>query len=289
MSKMTIMQGLPASGKSTRAEEIRKTDGNGVRINKDLLRKMLHFGHWSGKNEDITRDAARVLAKHFLSNDTNVIIDDTNLNEGTLQSWKDLATEVGSKHRVIRLDTSLEVCIARDIVRPDSVGEQVIIGMAMQSQIYPKPEKGIVICDIDGTLADAQHRVHLVQGEKKDWKQFFSLMHLDTPRMEVIDKVMELEGEGHQIILVSGRPEEYRDMTEAWLERTFKGYRPYRALFMRKTGDSRPDDQVKQQIYDTYFKDKYPVHSVIDDRPSVIRMWRANGLTVDDVGNGKEF
>ena len=42
MSKMVIMQGLPASGKSTRAEEIERSMGNAVRINKDLLRTMLH-------------------------------------------------------------------------------------------------------------------------------------------------------------------------------------------------------------------------------------------------------
>lgn len=59
------MQGLPASGKSQKAAEIMKSDGNCVRINKDLLRKMLHNGKWNGKNEGQTRDASKMLARHF--------------------------------------------------------------------------------------------------------------------------------------------------------------------------------------------------------------------------------
>ncbi len=58
---------------------------------------------------------------------------------------------------------------------------------------------------------------------------------------------------------------------------------------MRRSGDKRPDTEVKQQIYDTYFKDKYNIAYVIDDRPSVIQMWRSNGLEVIDVGEGVDF
>jgi hypothetical protein len=46
---------------------------------------------------------------------------------------------------------------------------------------------------------------------------------------------------------------------------------------------------VKNQMLDTYFPDKNVIRAVIDDRPSVIRMWRENGLDVIDVGKGIEF
>lgn len=58
MAKLTIMRGLPASGKSTKAKELLSV-GNTVRINKDLLRTMLHFDTFTGRNEGMTRDAAR--------------------------------------------------------------------------------------------------------------------------------------------------------------------------------------------------------------------------------------
>ena len=33
-----------------------------------------------------------------------------------------------------------------------------------------------VICDIDGTLADVQHRLHHLEGDPKDWDGFFAEM-----------------------------------------------------------------------------------------------------------------
>ena len=282
------MRGLPASGKTTKAKEIMEKDGNVVRVNKDSLRKMLHFDKWSGNNEGITRAVARAIARASLMDDINVLIDDTNLNPGTFQSWKDLAKEEKSKVEVVEMETPLQECIYRDMAREDKVGESVIIGMAMQNGLYPKPEKGIIICDIDGTLANIEHRRHFVSKEPKDHKNFYANMKDDELRVEVMDSVMRHELDGYEIFLVSGRPEEYRDVTEAWLEKKAQGYRFYKTLFMRPRGDHRPDTQVKKEIYDRYFKN-FNVYKVIDDRPSVIRMWREQGLEVIDVGDGVEF
>lgn len=267
-----------------------KQYGNYVRINRDSLRKMLHFGKWTGKNEGLTKDASRALATAFLSKNMNVIIDDTNLNEGTIESWKSLAEELDVGFEIVMMTTPMEECIKRDALRTDSVGRAVIVNMALLNGLYPKPNLGFVICDIDGTLADGKHRRHWVAQKPKDWKSYFAEMDKDTPIMDTIDKVMDFEGKGYEIILLSGRPEDYREVTENWLDKTFKGYMPYKTIIMRRSGDSRPDDIVKQEIYGKYFKvNNYPVHCVIDDRPSVIRMWRSNGLEVIDVGDGKEF
>lgn len=308
MAKLTIMQGLPASGKSTKVQELMKADGNAVRINKDLLRKMLHFNKWSGKNEGLTREAARILAREFLLQGKNVIIDDTNLNEGTMQSWLDLAKmTLGTKVQTVKMDTPIEECIKRDAGRLDSVGRSVIVNMALLNGIYPKPAKGFVICDLDGTLCDISHRLHYVKpgklveissmkdgsmepGFKKDWRGFFAGIPDDKVRTEVLDMLLKYEGMGHEIILVSARPDDHREATEVWLKKAFKGYPLAKTLIMRRAGDSRDDTIVKQEIYDNYFKKHdYPILCVIDDRPSVIRMWRSNGLKVIDVGAGVEF
>ena len=172
------------------------------------------------------------------------------------------------------------------------MGESVIVAMAMAAGMYPVPQKGIVICDLDGTLCNIEHRLHFVQnlpeGQKKDWASFFAGIPNDTVNNPVQDMVMQYEGEGYEIFFVSGRGEEHRDTTEAWLERVFKGYKPYKAVFMRRAGDRRDDTEVKKDIYEACFKNM-PVHAVIDDRPSVIRMWREQGLNVIDVGYGVEF
>jgi hypothetical protein len=51
----------------------------------------------------------------------------------------------------------------------------------------------------------------------------------------------------------------------------------YRHLFMRRAGDSRPDQVIKREILDLIPKDR--VAYVLDDRQQVVDMWRAQGLT----------
>lgn len=38
-----------------------------------------------------------------------------------------------------------------------------------------------VIVDIDGTVADLRHRLHFIQGEKKDWDAFYARVSGDFP------------------------------------------------------------------------------------------------------------
>lgn len=281
MAKLIIMRGLPASGKSTRAAEILKESGNAVRINKDLIRQMLHCGVWSGKKEGMTHEASHQLAALFLAKNKTVIIDDTNLNPTTLQGWKDFHPN----HEVVDMDTSYEECVRRDVMRENRVGMPVIFKMARQYGLYPWNDLKEVICDIDGTIADIDHRRHFVRGEKKDWKSFFDAMWDDTPRSTIVDTLKRYKSAGRRIILVSGRPDDFAIVTQNWLSRW---QIPYDGLIMRKSRDGRPDHEVKQDILNTYFR-KNLIDLVIDDRPSVIRMWRSNGLEVMDVGTGEEF
>lgn len=147
----------------------------------------------------------------------------------------------------------------------------------------PENRKSVIV-DIDGTLADVEHRLHHIQGKRKKWKKFFALMSEDKPVKEVIDRVTELSKD-HDIYVVSGRPDDYMEVTLAWLE---LHQVPFNDLFMRKSGDYRPDFVVKQEILDAHFE-KADIALVIEDRPSVIRMWKSNGLKVEDVGTGREF
>ena len=55
--------------------------------------------------------------------------------------------------------------------------------------------KKIVICDIDGTIANNDHRQHYLEG-KKDWDGFFSEIINDSPIMPVIKIINEEFGRG---------------------------------------------------------------------------------------------
>lgn len=262
-----------------------KEYGNTVRVNKDSLREMLHTGVWTGKNESLTREVEFAIASRCIENDVNVIVDDTNMGQSHLDSWKAVAKRFDAKFEHIHVDTRWEECLRRDDERgmEGAVGHHVIKGMAMQYDLY-KPEKSLVCVDMDGTLADVTHRLHFVQGDQKDWKGFFFNMHGDSLRQDVYETVKQ-KSYDHTIIIVSARPENYRAVTEAWLN-----YHevPYFTVLMRRESDKRDDTEVKKGIYETYLK-HYPIDTVIDDRPKVIRMWRELGLNVIDVGNGVEF
>jgi len=302
--KLILMKGLPGCGKSTLAEKIMKESGGTVRLNKDLLREMLHFDRFSGKNEGLTRMIQRDMARTFLEQGLNVIIDDTNLNPSIVESWKSLAQDVGANLDIKDLTSvDVETCIGRDWGRGEKVGYHVIKKMALQYLNYMEGED-VVVCDLDGTLADIEKRRHLVQGEKK-WKEFFEAIPTDTLRSEVLAQVKKVALENDaKIILVSARPENYRRITTEWLvsngiclvERPGHGVWnvdpkdrvPYELLIMRNSNDTRPDTEVKAEIIDNYLS-KLNIVAWFDDRPSVIRTIREKGINVIDVGDGKEF
>lgn len=131
------------------------------------------------------------------------------------------------------------------------------------------------IFDIDGTLADCRHRLHHVVGAKRDWPSFFGEMDKDSIIEPLRDLALTLSAGDYAVVLCSGRPETYRAVTEAWLDRHDV---PRCALYMRPENDTRPDHIVKSQILDGILKDGFEIAFVIDDRQSVVDMWRDRGL-----------
>ena len=129
--------------------------------------------------------------------------------------------------------------------------------------------------DIDGTLADVEHRVHHVQQEPKDWKSFNSKMEHDVLNIWCRDIIAAMAKEGLDIILLTGRGESRRKDTEVWLAKHEIGFNE---LFMRPKFDSREDFVLKKNIYQDFIKEKYDVLFVIEDRLSVVKMWRELGL-----------
>lgn len=134
------------------------------------------------------------------------------------------------------------------------------------------------IFDIDGTIADNTHRQHYL---KENWAAFFAEMKHDLPIHSIITLIQIIHRDRStlraRVVLVSGRPECYRQVTEHWLS---KYQIPYHQLLMRKDNDQRQDWMVKEDILTTLIKQSgEPPIFVIDDRQQVVDMWRRHGLT----------
>jgi hypothetical protein len=130
-----------------------------------------------------------------------------------------------------------------------------------------------IIVDIDGTIADNMHRQNVLENEPKNWDAFFMECHLDLPIEPIVDLVQILE-KHHIILIVTGRSEKYRELTKLWLQ---KHKIIYDKLYMRREGDYRPDHEIKEEIL-LEIRENYSPFLAIDDRQSVVDMWRRNGL-----------
>lgn len=138
------------------------------------------------------------------------------------------------------------------------------------------------VFDIDGTLADATHRLHHIQKEPKDWDAFFEACSEDKPIHHLIGVARALVWMA-PIIFVTGRAERCRAKTEAWLMEHLSFSEP---LYMRKDGDHRPDNEVKSDLLDQLIADGHEPIMVFDDRKICVDLWRSRGIPCAQVAPG---
>jgi hypothetical protein len=131
----------------------------------------------------------------------------------------------------------------------------------------------IVIFDIDGTLADISARMHHILKKPKDWQAFFQDMCQDKVIWPMLKLCNTLYNAGFKIVICSGRPEKYRNDTEAWLK---SNCIKYHELYLRADDDRRSDVIVKNEML--MRMDKARIAFVVEDRSRVVEMWRDEGL-----------
>lgn len=157
--------------------------------------------------------------------------------------------------------------------------------------------KPIYIFDLDGTLANTEHRLHFIQGPKKDWRGFFAAAKHDTPIATTIRTLKMLRKAGAEIYIWTGRSAEVQPETEQWLHDhgilrwppllTWEPFKSPWTLLMRKEGDHRPDHVIKYEwLADLEPPERNRVAAVYEDRDRVVQMWREAGLTCYQVAPG---
>jgi hypothetical protein len=143
-----------------------------------------------------------------------------------------------------------------------------------------------IIFDIDGTLANIDHRRHWVASKPKNWPAFNRAMVYDTPNEDIVWMAKTFHAAGCQILVASGRNEDDRLVTENWLNSVATLQGIWIKLYMRSSKDYRSDDIVKSEILDQMLTDGFHPTLAVDDRSQVVKMWRARGLRCLQVAPG---
>lgn len=144
-----------------------------------------------------------------------------------------------------------------------------------------RTERKIALVDMDGTLSDCRHREHSIQGKRKNWPAFFRGMGEDPPNAAIVELTRRLAAD-HEIVIVTGRPQEYLSETIDWLTR--HAIAPAE-IWMRRAGDHRRDDIVKREVLDQLPRER--IAFVLDDRPHVCDMWERAGIICHRVVQGE--
>lgn len=270
-----MLKGLPASGKSTYANDL--INKGWKRVNKDDLRAMIDGGVWSRKNEDMINAIMNQMVMYFLDKKLNVVVDNTNF--GYEEHFRVMANLKNADFEIKFFDVPVMECVERDSKRGSkSVGAKVIFGM-YNKYLKPQPpewnenKQNCYIFDIDGTLAKMNGRS----------PYDYTKVDTDIPNHNITMIARLLSQSMLPIIIVSGRESSCKDDTINWLN---KNSIPFNALIMRKTGDNRNDAIIKKEIYKEFIEPNYNVLAVFDDRNRVVDMWRSLGLTCLQVDYG---
>lgn len=308
MTELIITRGLPGSGKSTWAHHEASKNVNTVVVERDMLRQTLFNSYWTGNQQDENKVTKIQLkrVKGLLELGYRVIVSDTNLPDRSVKQWQQVAHDTGAVFTVNDLRAlPLETVLGRNAQRIRQIAgkmvpESVIFekygrfingrDLSKPVEFTPKVDTSIepyvqpdwetqfeaVIFDIDNTLA--------IMGERSPYDG--AKVYLDTLNKDVAQALKLYYNAGVQVLIVSGRDEKYRAVTEKWL--TDSDVLEYDALYMRPEGDNREDSIIKYELFNKHIRGRmYKILGVFDDRHRVLRMWRKLDLTTFHV-NGPD-
>lgn len=293
--KLIITKGLPASGKSSWADEFIKENPNYVKVEKDQIRKNSklfkdgQYVHKRGDEAIVLKERDRQI-RHALQSGKSVISSDTNLVQKHITQLSNIAKQNNATVEVKNfLDVPLKELIDRDNKREDSVGEQVIRRM-FHTQVKKMPTflkydpnlPFVVVSDLDGTLTKGPKDRSPYEWDKVGQDE------INLGIAHVLDGVRIINYA--KVFIFSGRNEVCRPETEEWLERHDI---EYDKLVMRpqyledgKTENNLSDEIIKADMIEEHLRGKYNVLIWFDDRVRVSNMLRdVYGINVAQVGD----
>ncbi len=139
-----------------------------------------------------------------------------------------------------------------------------------------------IVMDIDGVLADNDHRLHHILNEDgsrrshPDWKSFYRESEKDEVipegKLLLVALCQARIQDGFRMAFLSGRSESYRCLTVEWLWDKGIAYASAQTnpLFLRPDGDHRPDYVFKGQILERLRQAGNEIVLIVDDSQAVV-------------------
>ena len=181
----------------------------------------------------------------------------------------------------------------------------------------------MIIFELDGTLADCEHRRHFVDPEKNenfcrwngddfrsykdgqirlnvkwkpDWQAFYEACDQDKLIVSTgrIYEHIAYSAFSSEVQIWSGRCESQREKTLEWIIKNLywsSANREYlnSTLKMRPIGDNTPDDQLKERWLDAAIAEGKTVDFVFDGTETGCDMWNRNGIMCFLVKPGSRY
>ena len=138
-----------------------------------------------------------------------------------------------------------------------------------------------MIVDIDGVLADAEHRQHLLRGRRR-WGDFFARAG-DDSLIEEFGRLLELLTDDLCVVLLTARPVSIHAITVHWLEE--QNLR-WDLLVMRPPDDYDPSPIMKMNAVGDLRDHGFDPQLALDDDPRNVTMFRRLDIPCIEVPSG---
>lgn len=322
MNKIIILISISGSGKSTWAKNyVKNSEDKSVIVSRDAIRMSLFgltdvtYDEYYAQPQEVIRKREEIVTNfstqqiwYALQNGFNVIADNTHLRKCYINMYKVFGVEL----ELVIFDTNLNECKIRQGNRQRHTSEEVILAqnkslkslldtniineideynkfvndiqINFRKEPYSVSKQDAVVVDIDGTVA--------LKGDRGIHD--LSKVKLDTPNKGITEIVKVLHEGTTNIIFCSGREDNCREETLAWLNDPKNGivssafpedqFRNFH-LRMRKAGDNRKDWKIKAELWNNIQQD-FNIVAMIDDRDQVVHIGRRLGYTMIQVNYG---
>lgn len=311
--QLTLLVGVPLSGKTTFANNFIKENKKTVIVSRDIERlSLLNSLVTTSDDEQTISNIVKDKINRLIQSRYNIIVDDTNLSHKTIDWFitnynhsadiniiklplLDLGGYIqrnqkrfDETNKLISLDSIKKFIKRYNELDLSKYGEFIDNKITIKAKnrdtefVYDNNKENCFIFDLDGTLSYSPQR---------DFYGINKEFILKDKVVEPVKKVLNsLVNSNNNVIFVSGRGEIYREETITWLKDNVVENKNYDiVLYMRKEKDYRSDVVIKSNIYNKVIEPNYNVIGVFDDRNSVCEFWINKGVFLFDVSQFKGY